>query len=174
MDVPATLGECWAQGCRWTCRRYCGNAGARALTHERVPPTQAPVGTNPRTGPLSGTPSCYFFNLASVFALVLQRTFTAWEVVRTWAVAELSYGMLEIADYFGWSIPPKFLGTVVFPVCHSRRLYRFCLSLELSLVSGSVARLSWPSYLCSRTYRSWMIEFRVLKGSKGLFGRTVF
>ena len=29
VDVPATLGECWGQGFRWTYWRHCGNVGPR-------------------------------------------------------------------------------------------------------------------------------------------------
>ena len=63
VDVPATLRKCWGHGHRWTYRRHCGNAGARVLTHARVPPTEA---TDPRTGghqPKNWTGHRYFLTL---------------------------------------------------------------------------------------------------------------
>ena len=92
MDVPATLWECWAQGYRWTYRRYCGNTGAKVLIHERVPPARA---TNPKTGGRStqvpaGTPNTglcvrylpqLFFNLAGALVFSFLWDFFVWEVV---------------------------------------------------------------------------------------------
>ena len=149
VDVPAALWECWGQG-------HDPRAG--------TPPTRA---TDPSTGGhqpknwsfCQAPPCCNFFNLAGALTCFFHQ---AWAFMERWYV----FGQLlrsPTACRRSWAIlaglfHADFLGTVVFPVSypvfHSRRLYRLCLSLVLSFLSRVFPGL--------RTSARTVIEFQNL------------
>ena len=83
MEVPAALWECCGQ---CATHMWATPAGATSpKTGGRQ--TQAPAGTNPRTGPFGRYSLQLLFNIAGAVTLALLRTFTVWEVVvRSWVV----------------------------------------------------------------------------------------
>ena len=154
VDAPTALCECWGQG-----------LDPRAGTHREGDQPKELAGDRPkhRRAPtqelvlLSGTRS-FFFSIASVSVLALQRTFTVWEVVvHTWAVVGVC-GLFRLV----------YSGTMVFPVWYSVFHSRLNFSLFLfsflvlcrSDTCTSLSCSGGPRHRCARlqSFPSWISD----------------